>query len=258
MNSEVSLFSLSGKVSMVTGGARGLGLGMSAGLARAGSRVVIVGRDKEQLAESAAHLRSETGAEISFEPWDVSQVESLGELVTHVARCYGRLDVLVNNAGVQVRKPFLDITPADYDYVLGVNLRAVFFLGQYAARHMIRNQVRGKIVNVSSLTCRLDIQNTGPYGASKGGVYSLTKNMAVELAKYDIRVNAIAPGYFHTRLTAAAFDDHDRREWMESRIPLGKFGRSDDLAGTVVFLASNASDYLTGNAIFVDGGWTSG
>ena len=258
MNSEVPLFSLSGKVSMVTGGARGLGLGMSAGLARAGSRVVIVGRDKEQLAESAADLRSETGAEISFVPWDVSQVESLGELVTHVASCYGRLDVLVNNAGVQVRKPFLDITPADYDYVLGVNLRAVFFLGQYAARHMIRHQVRGKIVNVSSLTCRLGIQNTGPYGASKGGVYSLTKNMAVELAKYDIRVNAIAPGYFHTRLTAAAFDDHDRREWMESRIPLGKFGRPDDLAGTVVFLASNASDYLTGNVIFVDGGWTSG
>ena len=243
---------------MVTGGSRGLGLGMAEGLARAGSRVVIVGRDKEQLAESAAHLRSEIGAEISSVPWDVSQVESLGELVTCAASCFGRLDVLVNNAGVQVRKPFLDITPADYDYVLGVNLRAVFFLGQYAARHMIRHQVRGKIVNVSSLTCRLGIQNTGPYGASKGGVYSLTKNMAVELAKYDIRVNAIAPGYFRTRLTAAAFDDHDRRAWMESRIPLGNFGQPDDLAGTVVFLASNASDYLTGNVIFVDGGWTSG
>jgi NAD(P)-dependent dehydrogenase (short-subunit alcohol dehydrogenase family) len=231
---------------------------MAHGLAGAGSRIVIVGRDAQQLAAAATRLRSETGAEIAYVAWDLSRVESLGDLIAAAADCYGRLDVLVNNAGVQVRKPFLEITPADYDYVLGVNLRAVFFLGQQAARHMISHSTSGKIINVSSLTCRMGIPDTGPYGASKGGVYSLTKNMAVELAKYDIRVNAIAPGYFHTRLTAAAFEDPDRRAWMESRIPLGKFGNPDDLAGAVVFLASNASNYMTGNVIFVDGGWTSG
>ena len=168
----------------------------------------------------------------------MEEVNSLGELVTRAAAFFERLDVLVNNAGVQVRKPFLDITPAEYDFVIDTNLRAVFFLGQQAARHMIASRVKGRIVNVASPTRRLGIQNTAAYGVSKGGVYSLTKNMAVELAEHGIRVNAIAPGYFRTQLTKAAFEDKERLAWMESRIPLGHTGNPRDLAGTVVFLAS--------------------
>ena len=257
MDTEDHPFSLAGKVSLVTGGSRGLGLGLAQGLAQAGSRLVLVSRGAEQLRQAAADLTAETGAEVAALPWDVREVDSLGELVTRAAAFFGRLDVLVNNAGVQVRKPFLDITPAEYDFVIDTNLRAVFFMGQQAARHMIATRVKGKIVNVASLTSRLGIQNTAAYGVSKGGVYSLTKNMAVELAEHGIRVNAIAPGYFRTQLTEAAFEDKERLAWMESRIPLGHTGNPRDLAGTVVFLASQASDYLTGNVIFVDGGWTS-
>lgn len=250
-------FGLAGKVSLVTGGSRGLGLGMAEGLARAGSRLVLVSRSEAELKRAAEELAAETGAEVAGLAWDVSEVSSLPGLVDRVAAIFGRLDVLVNNAGAQVRKPFLDITPEEYDLVLATNLRSVFFLGQQVARHMIANQVRGRIINIASLTSRLGIKNTSAYGVSKGGVFSLTKNMAVELAEYGINVTAIAPGYFRTQMTEAAFQDKERLAWMESRIPLGTTGSPRDLTGTVVFLASAASDYLTGNVIFVDGGWTS-
>jgi 2-dehydro-3-deoxy-D-gluconate 5-dehydrogenase len=258
MQLQENLFSLVGKVSMVTGGSRGLGFGMAQGLARAGSKLILVGRDGTQLQEAAKQIRQEAGAEVAPLAWDVSAVDSLGDLVGQAAGIFDRIDVLVNNAGVQVRKPFLEITVPDYNHVLDVNLRAVFFMSQQVARHMVAKYIRGKIINVASLTSRLGIKNTAPYGASKAGVAGLTKNMAVELAEYGIRVNAIAPGYFRTRLTESAFTDSARMTWMQSRIPLGEFGHPNDLAGIAVFLASPASDYLTGDVIFVDGGWASG
>lgn len=256
MDNETTLFSLSGKTSLVTGGSRGLGLAMAEGLAKAGSRIILISRSLAPLEAAAKKLREETGVEVEAIAWDVSRIDSLGELVERAAAVFGRLDVLVNNAGAQVRKPFLEITADEYDRVLNTNLKAVFFLGQEAARYMVKHRVAGKIINVASLTSKLGIENTSAYGASKGGVYSLTKNMAVELAKYGIRVSAVAPGYFRTELTEAAFQDPERLRWMQSRIPLGSTGSPKDLAGTVVFLASPAADYLTGNVIFVDGGWT--
>jgi NAD(P)-dependent dehydrogenase (short-subunit alcohol dehydrogenase family) len=257
MEQKANPFSLAGKTSMVTGGSRGLGLGMAEGLARAGSRVILVSRSPEPLEAAAAGLAEQTGARVAALPWDVSRIDSLAALVEHAAAVFGGLDILVNNAGAQVRKPFLEVTPDEYDQVLDTNLKAVYFLGQQAARHMVAHRVAGRIINVASLTSRLGIRNTSAYGASKGGVYSLTKNMAVELAPYGIRVCAVAPGYFRTQLTEAAFQDTERLAWMQSRIPLGGTGSPRDLAGTVVFLASPAADYLTGNVIFVDGGWTS-
>ena len=257
MDKKTNPFSLAGKTSLVTGGSRGLGLAVAEGLAKAGSRIILVSRSLEPLQTASEKLAEETGAEVKAVAWDVSRTDSLGELVERAVAVFGRLDVLVNNAGAQVRKPFLEIIPDEYDHVLNTNLKAVFFLGQQVARYMVKNHVAGKIINVASLTSKLGIDNTSAYGASKGGVYSLTKNMAVELAKYGIRVSAVAPGYFRTQLTEAAFQDPERLSWMQSRIPLGSTGSPQDLAGTVVFLASPAADYLTGNVIFVDGGWTS-
>ena len=257
METKENPFCLSGKVSMVTGGSRGLGLGMAEGLARAGSNVIIVSRNATDIKRASEQLTAGTGAEVAPLAWDVSDTGSLSGLVDRAVAIFGRIDVLVNNAGAQVRRPFLEITPAEYDLVLATNLKAVFFLGQQVARQMIASRVRGRIINIASLTSRLGIKNTAPYGASKGGVYSLTKNMAVELAEYGINVTAVAPGYFRTQLTEAAFQDQGRLAWIQSRIPLGNTGSPCDIAGTVVFLASAAADYLTGNIIFVDGGWTS-
>ena len=254
---ENSPFSLNGKVSLVTGGYRGLGMGMAEGLARAGSRLVLVGRSEAPLRLAAEELGKETGVEVAPLVGDVSRTAALAELVERAGGIFGKLDVLVNAAGTQVRKPFLEMSPEEYDRVLATNLKAVFFLSQQVARHMIANKVAGRIINIASLTSALGISNTSAYGASKGGVASLTKNMAVELAPYGIRVTAIAPGYFRTQLTEAAFQDRERLAWMESRIPLGKTGSPRDLAGTAVFLASDAAAYLTGNVIYVDGGWTS-
>lgn len=257
MDQRTNPFSLDGKISLVTGGSRGLGFAMAEGLAKAGSRLILVSRSLESLQVAAAKLTEENGVQVAALSWDVSGIGSLAELVDRAAAIFGSLDVLVNNAGAQVRKPFLEITPDEYDQVLNTNLKAVYFLGQQVARYMVANRVAGRIINVASLTSKLGIRNTSAYSASKGGVYSLTKSMAVELAGYDIRVAAVAPGYFRTQLTEAAFQDSERLRWMESRIPLGRTGTPQDLAGTVVFLASPAADYLTGNVIFVDGGWTS-
>lgn len=252
-----SPFCLDGRVSLVTGGYRGLGLGMAEGLARAGSRVVLLGRSAAPLRAAAEKLAAETGVEVAPLAGDVSDTAGLGDLVARAAGIFGQIDVLVNAAGTQVRKPFLEITPAEFDRVLATNLKAVFFLSQQVARHLIARRAPGRIIHIASLTSRLGIANTGAYGASKGGVASLTKNMAVELAPYGIRVTAVAPGYFRTQLTEAAFQDKERLAWMESRIPLGTTGTPQDLAGTAVFLASDAAAYLTGNVIYVDGGWTS-
>jgi NAD(P)-dependent dehydrogenase (short-subunit alcohol dehydrogenase family) len=147
--------------------------------------------------------------------------------------------------------------PDEFDLVLSTNLRAVFFLTQLVARSMIDRGVCGKIINISSLTSVIGVHNISAYGAAKGGVCALTKSMAVELAPHGINVNAIAPGYFRTQMTEAAFEDEARSAWISARIPLGRSGCPEDLAGTAVFLASDASSYLTGSVIFVDGGWIS-
>ena len=249
-------FSLKGKVSLITGGARGLGLAMAEGLARAGSDVILVSRSQDQLEEAARQIRLKAKVNVMTLAADVSGLEALPGWLMQIEREIGPVDVLVNNAGGQVRKPFIDFTPADFDKVISVNLRAVFFLTQSLVKRMISLGRAGSIINVASLTSKLGIANTSAYGASKGGIASLTKNMAVELAPYGIRANAVAPGYFRTTLTEDAFQDEDRRQWIESRIPLGAPGAPRDLAGMVVFLASPASGYVTGTVTFIDGGWT--
>ena len=249
-------FSLEGKVALITGGSRGLGLGMATALARAGADTMLAARSEDELNKAAAGISDETGRRVGTMPLDLGHLDNQRKLVEATVEKLGGLDILVNNAGLQVRKPFLDISPDEYDLVAGVNLKAVFFLCQVAARHMIRAG-GGRIINVSSLTSKIGIKNTSVYSVTKGGVFSLTKSLAVELAEHNIRVNAVAPGYFRTQLTEAAFTDPARQEWIKSRTPLGRSGDPMELGWTAVYLASAASDYLTGEVVFVDGGWMS-
>jgi NAD(P)-dependent dehydrogenase (short-subunit alcohol dehydrogenase family) len=254
MKNQPAKFSLQGKVSLVTGGGRGLGRGIALALAEAGSDLLITARGQEQLAQSAADIASRTGVRVEVVQADLTGEGAPAALVDEALRRFGRLDVLVNNAGMNVRKPFLEMTPEDYRRVMDLNLEAVFFTSQKAAQEMA-SRGGGKIINLASLTSVMGIAGTSAYGASKGGVLALTKALAVELAPLGITVNAVAPGYVRTEMTEAAFQDQDRYAWMLSRIPLGRTATPQDIAGAVVFLACPAADYLNGEVIYVDGGW---
>lgn len=234
------LFDLTGKVALVTGGSRGLGRGMADALAAAGAAVVAVSRTSEQL------------------PCDVADIGALEQAIGEVVRRHGRLDVLLNAAGVQLRKPALDVTPEEFDYVTSVNLRAAYFASTYAARVMRDRGEGGKIIHVASLTTAIGLPNVSIYAAAKSGIAGLVRTMAVEWAPLGIQVNAIGPGYYRTELTEALFQDRERTAWVQSRIPMGRTGVPGDLAGAAVFLASRASDYITGQILYVDGGWLAG
>ncbi len=257
MGNTDRLFSLDGKVSLVTGGGRGLGLGMARALAGAGSDLVLVSRTEEQLAEAARAIASETGRRVKTVAADVSRLEELDRIVDAALEAFPAIHVLVNNAGINVRKPFFEVTPEEFERVVSVNLRAVYFLTQKVAQHMVQRGEGGKIIHTASLSAQMGIPNISIYGSTKGGVYALTKQLAVELAPHRILVNAIAPGYFRTSMTEAVFQDPQRSAWVASRTPLGRPGIPSDLGGVAVFLASAASDYLTGSVLYVDGGWMS-
>ncbi len=254
MKDNPERFSLQGKLSLVTGGGRGLGCGIAQALAEAGSDLFITARSQEQLTQSAAAIASRTGVRVEVFQADLTEPGAPAALVDEALRRFGRLDVLVNNAGMNVRKPFLEMTPEDYSRVMDLNLKAVFFTSQGAAREMAARG-GGRIINLASLTSVIGIAGISAYGASKGGVLALTKALAVELAPLDITVNAVAPGYVRTEMTEAAFQDQERYAWMLSRIPLGRTATPQDIAGAVVFLASPAADYINGEVIYIDGGW---
>lgn len=248
-------FSLKGTVALVTGASRGLGQGMALALAQAGADLALVARTKASLDETAAKAAT-LGVRALAVQADLSELGEARRVVEQTIRHFGRLDTLLNAAGTQVRKPLAEMTEQDYDYLMSVNQKAVYFLSQAAANEMIRNG-RGKIINIASLTSFIGIPNISIYGTSKGAVASMTRQFAVELAKHNIQVNAISPGYFITELTAALFADPERAKWVLSKIPMGRTGSPEDLAGAVVFLASAASDYITGQIVSVDGGWLS-
>ena len=248
-----SKFGLSGKVALVTGSSQGLGLAMAEGLARAGAQVVINGRDAAKLAPVVADLTSK-GLKAHAIAADLGSRPDVERLINETIRSCSRLDILVNNAGIIKRTPAVDHSDADWDSVLGVNLDGVFTACRTAGRHMLERG-SGKIVNIASLLTFFGGITVPGYAASKGAVGQLTKALSNEWAGKGVQVNAIAPGYMRTANTAALQADPVRSKEILSRIPAGRWGEPSDLEGAVLFLASAASDYLSGHVLVVDGGW---
>ena len=247
-------FNLQGKSGIVTGAKSGIGKGIAKGLVQAGAEIVICGRNKSRL-EAAATELSEFGGPVVPIVTDIGKMEQINDLVERTVREFGKIDFLFNNAGINLRNFCEDFKEEDWDQVLQINLKGPFFLAQAVARVMISQKRKGKIINTSSLLAVQGGKGVPAYAASKGGISQVTMSMAGDWAKYNILVNAIGPGYVRTEMTEPLFQDKERGPEITSRIPLGRWASPEDLAGLAVFLASDASDYITGQTIFVDGGW---
>jgi len=246
-------FSLKGKVAVVTGSAQGLGKGYAKGLAESGAFVVCCDLNLTGVESTAEEIKS-AGGNAEGLLLDVTKPKKTAQAFREIVSRHGSLDILINNAGVEEINDFVDVTEAQYDKIMGVNLRGAFFTAQGAA-NVMKDQKSGKILNIGSLGSAIGLSQSSVYCGTKGGVLGITRTMAIELAKYNIQVNAMGPGYFRTPMTEPFFQDPEHKKWIEERIPAGRVGTVEDLLGTVVFLCSSASDYLTGQIVYVDGGW---
>lgn len=251
------LFSLEGKSALVTGSSGGIGSDVAVALAEAGAFVGLSGTNREHLVDTQKRVE-EAGGRCALLPADLGTVENCRRLIADAQQTLGRLDILINNAGINRRKPIVEFTEDDYETIMNVNLRSIFFLCQ-AAHPVMKAQGGGKIVNVGSMTSLIGIGNVAVYGMTKAAVGQLTKTQAVEWAKDNIQVNCLAPGFIKTPLTAQGqWADPHISKWILDRVPARRPGQPADLVGTVLLLSSPASDYLTGQIIAVDGGFLAG
>lgn len=250
---EMPSLRLDGRVALVTGGSRGLGLGMALALAHAGADIALAARTVPQL-EEAAKLIEAAGQRAHIIPVDMGDIAAARAMVKNAAEHFGRLDILVNGAGMNIRRPAAEFTEDEWDQVMAVNIKSIFFACQEAYRVM-QPQGKGKIINLGSLTFEFGVPKVALYGVSKGGMRSLTRGLAIEWAQDGITVNAVAPGRYWTEMTDPVFSDEELYDSAVSVIPQGRPGIPSDLAGATVLLASDAGDYITGQTIVVDGGW---
>ena len=248
-----TLFDLSGKTALVTGSSDGLGLAMARGLAEAGALVVLNGRDEKKLAATSARLAAE-GLKIAQCRFDVAKDAEVEAAFRKLDDDGVDIDILFNNAGVQLRKPMVELTTDEWRRVLETNLTSAFQVGREAARRMIKRGKGGKIVNIGSLTSEVARATIAPYAAAKGGIKMLTRSMAAEWARFDIQANGIGPGYIVTEMNKALTDDPKFDAWVKARTPSGRWGLPEDLVGAALFLASPASAYVNGQMLYVDGG----
>jgi NAD(P)-dependent dehydrogenase (short-subunit alcohol dehydrogenase family) len=250
------MFSLKGKVAIVTGGSSGLGVTFARALAEVGANIVLAARRLDKLDEVGNDL-SRLGVKVKSIQCDVSNQDQVQSLIDETLKAFGRLDIMVNNAGVAAMSPATEIAVEEWNRVVSINLTGTFLCARTAARQMMKRG-GGKIVNIASIYGAVgDVFPASPYYATKGAVINLTRDLAVEWAPFKINVNAIAPGFFPSEMTEAIFQDPHYLEYINKQTPLGRTGNPDDLKGAIVFLTSQASDYVTGQTIFVDGGWTS-
>ncbi|MBX0321235.1 glucose 1-dehydrogenase [Shouchella clausii] len=247
-----NLFDLSGKVAVITGGSRGIGKGIATGLAHAGADLVLVQRTENHSLKSK--LEEETGVRCESIQADLSKLEEVKQVIPQALDKMGKVDILINNAGIQRRSPAVDFLEQDWDAVMQVNLKAVWMLCQQAGKHMLANG-QGKIINVASLNSIQGGINIPAYASAKGAVAQLTKALANEWSSKGINVNGIVPGYVATDMNEALIADPVRSRQILERIPAGRWGSADDFAGAAIYLASEASSYVHGHLLAVDGGW---
>jgi gluconate 5-dehydrogenase len=254
MIDAAKLFNLTGRRALVTGSSAGIGYALARGLAGAGASVVLNGRDAVRLEEALARLRAE-GASADARAFDVTSPTDVAASIERIENEIGPIDILVNNAGMQRRAPLQDFSHAQWEQLMKTNVDSVFLVGQAVARFMIERG-RGKIVNVCSVQSELGRPNIAAYAASKGAVKMLTKGMAIDWGQHGIQVNGLGPGYFRTELTEALVKDAAFNDWLIARTPSKRWGDVEDLVGAVVFLSSEASNFVNGHILYVDGGVT--
>ena len=256
-NSPDPLFSISDRVTIVSGGSRGIGKEMAAGFARRGAPVVVTGRSAETLEATVSEISEEASRPVRGIVCDVARPEDISRMVEEVIGEFGRIDVLLNVAGVNRRKKVETVTEEDYDFILDINLKGAFLIAQAVGRQMIA-QESGAIINVDSLNTYAPLKGVAPYAMSKAGLVMMTRSLATEWGERGVRVNTIAPGFILTDLTRKLWSDPVMQEWGLGNTPLGRLGEVEDLVGAAVFLAADASAFMTGQVVRVDGGFTAG
>ncbi len=247
---SINRFDLTGRRALITGSSQGIGFALAKGLAAAGAQVVLNGRDVGKLATAVAQIDGALAL-----PFDATQHAAVRAAVDGFETAVGPIDILINNAGMQHRAPLEDFPPEAFEALLQTNIASVFHVGQAVARHMIARR-RGKIINIASVQTAMARPSIAPYTATKGAVGNLTKGMATDWAKHGLNCNAIAPGYFDTPLNAALVADPAFSTWLEKRTPAGRWGQVEELVGAAIFLASDASSFVNGHILYVDGGIT--
>ncbi|WP_413988483.1 glucose 1-dehydrogenase [Labrys okinawensis] len=248
------MFDLTGRIALITGSSQGIGLALAKGLAEAGATVILNGRGQGKL-DSAARSLVEQGLTVETAAFDVTDRAAIEATVDAIEARHGRIDILINNAGIQRRAPFVEFPAEVFREVQTTNVDGVFFVAQAVARGMIARRA-GKIINICSVMSELGRANIVPYTAAKGAVKMMTKAMCAELGRHNIQVNGIGPGYIETELNTALMADEKFSAWVEARTPAGRWGKVEELAGAAVFLASGASNFVNGHIIYVDGGLT--
>jgi gluconate 5-dehydrogenase len=251
---SLSIFDLSGRRALITGSSRGIGLALAEGLASAGAEIVLNGRNADRLAEAAEGL-SGKGAGVHQAAFDVTDPQAVADGVERVETEVGAVEILINNAGMQFRTPLQDYPHDKWRELMRTNIDSAFLVGQAVARHMIARKA-GKIINICSVQSELGRPGIAPYAATKGALKMLTKGMCIDWAGFGIQVNGIGPGYFKTELNQALVDDAEFSAWLAKRTPAGRWGDVEELKGAAIFLASDASSFVNGHILYVDGGIT--